>query len=71
MLEQINSLLFFRYKSSTILVRDIFVYFNRFVLEFYGILTELHKGEDIGGLKALIYLEEADEKWSFWTMNLN
>jgi hypothetical protein len=70
MMEQIGSLLFFRFKSSSILVRDIVVYFSKFMQEFHGILAELHKGEDVGSLRVLIYLEEADEKWSFWSMEL-
>ena len=60
MLEQVGSLLFFRYRSNTILVRDVAVYFFRFLQEFHAILEELHKGEEMGALQLLVYLDEGD-----------
>jgi hypothetical protein len=56
MLDQVCSLLFFRYKSAPLLVRDVGVYFCRFLEEFLEILKELFKGEDFNELGLLIYL---------------
>lgn len=56
------SWLFFKYRSSTILIKDIRIYFIAFINEFIIILKEIIKPDDVKNIQIVVYCELPDDK---------
>ena len=56
-LDQISSVLYFKYKSSNVLIKEMSVYFIKFLEEFQSSIKDLYKNEGMDSLSFLVYLE--------------
>lgn len=55
-LDQICSVLYFKYKSSNALIKEMSVYFVKFLEEFQSSIKEIYKNESMDTISFLVYL---------------
>lgn len=55
-LDQISSVLYFKYKSSNALIKEMSVYFIKFLEEFQSSIKEIYKNESMETISFLVYL---------------
>lgn len=55
-LDQISSVLYFKYKSSNALIKEMSVYFVKFLEEFQSSIKEIYKNECMDTISFLVYL---------------
>ena len=68
-LDQISSVLYFKYKSSNLLIKEMSVYFIKFLEEFQSSIKDLYKNEGMDSLSFLVYLEMSEDKFVFWRVS--
>lgn len=55
-LDQMNSVLYFKYKSSIALIKEMSVYLIKFLEEFQSSIKDFHKNENMDNICFLVYL---------------